>query len=184
MADEFIDILDKTGKPTGEIRLKSEAHALGLYHASVHIWFYTLDRKVLFQKRAHNKDTFPGLWDVSVAGHIGTGESAIDSAIREVEEEIGLFITFKDLEFIGKYLAEKQPAEGLFDNEYHYIYISQLSTPITSLQLQEEEVAEITLIDLDLAQNILQHKERSAAYVPHDAKYYDFIFKEIKYKLP
>ncbi len=40
MADEFIDILDKYGNLTNEVRLKSEAHHLGLYHASVHIWFY------------------------------------------------------------------------------------------------------------------------------------------------
>jgi isopentenyl-diphosphate delta-isomerase len=84
--DELIDILNADGVPLGKTAMKSKAHKKGLFHATVHIWFYTEDGKLLIQKRTSNKDTHPGLWDVSVAGHIGSGESIIDSAIREVQE--------------------------------------------------------------------------------------------------
>ncbi len=183
MADELIDILDKVGKPTGEIRLKSEVHKLGLYHASVHIWFFTLDGKILFQKRSEDKDTFPGLWDISVAGHIGTGESPENSAIREIKEEIGLVISKDDLVFIGIRLGEKTPKPELFDNEFHYVYLAKLRVPIASLILQEEEVSDICLIEIDTLKNILKNPIRSKEYVPHDDTYYDFILKEIKNRL-
>ena len=36
--DEYLDVLDSTGQPTGERRHRRSVHALGLPHASVHIW--------------------------------------------------------------------------------------------------------------------------------------------------
>ncbi len=183
MADELIDILDSKGKPTGEVKLKSEAHRLGLYHASVHIWFYTLDGFILFQKRANNKDTYPDLWDVSVAGHIGTKESAIDSAIREIKEEIGLIVNKEDLEFITKYLAEKKPRAHIFDNEFHHIYLAILPVEIESLTPQKEEVADVSLFKIETFKSILENKKDRQQFVPHDSAYYSLIYKEITNRL-
>ncbi len=179
MADELIDILDNAGRPTGEIQLKSEAHRLGLYHASVHIWFYTKEREILFQKRADDKDTFPGLWDVSVAGHIGAGEIPENAALREIKEEIGVSVTKKDLEFIGIYLAEKVPKPDLFDNEFHHIFLSRLKVSTTTLTLQKEEVSDTVLIPIDTLKSFLQNPEKANEFVPHDKAYYTFILKEI-----
>ncbi|MEX0360286.1 MAG: hydrolase, partial [Allomuricauda sp.] len=50
--DELVDILDENGNLTGRTCLKSEAHLKGYFHPTVHVWFYTADGKVLFQKRA------------------------------------------------------------------------------------------------------------------------------------
>ena len=91
MAEELIDILDDD---LSVIRtcLKSEAHKNGWLHPTVHIWLYTDEGKILVQKRAKNKSSFPDLWDVSVAGHIMASEEAIISAVREIKEEIGLSV--------------------------------------------------------------------------------------------
>ncbi|WP_299063113.1 NUDIX domain-containing protein [uncultured Polaribacter sp.] len=78
--DELIDILTSEGKSTGKTALKSEAHKHGWFHATVHIWLFTADKKILLQKRAMTKKVFPGLWDISVAGHIGAGETVLSSA--------------------------------------------------------------------------------------------------------
>ncbi|WP_103072609.1 NUDIX hydrolase [Aquimarina sediminis] len=179
MADELIDILSTSGNLTGEIKLKSEAHRLGLYHASVHIWFFTKQGKVLVQKRADNKDTYPSLWDVSVAGHIGSGETPENSAIREINEEIGISISREELHFIGIHLAEKTPKPGIYDNEFHHIYISLLNFPISALTLQKEEVADTALIPIDKLANILMDPYKNQVYVPHGDVYYSFILNKI-----
>ncbi|WP_438424017.1 NUDIX hydrolase [Aquimarina macrocephali] len=183
MIDELIDILDETGEFTGEVKLKSEAHQLGLYHASVHIWFFTDLGEIVLQKRADDKDTYPGLWDISVAGHIGTGETPEDSAIREIKEEIGLSVSKDDLKFIGIYVAEKTPKPDLYDNEFHHIYISCLDVSIKTLTLQEEEVSDLILIQVDEFKDILQDPIKRKNYVPHDKAYYTFILKEITNQL-
>ena len=112
---ELIDILTPEGIATGKTALKSEAHKNRLFHATEHIWLFTSDRKVLLQKRAFTKKVFPGIWDISVAGHIGAGEEIIEGAKREVFEEIGLKIQDKDLIKIGNRIHQVTHENGIQD---------------------------------------------------------------------
>ena len=48
LMDEFIDIVTKTGKPTGKSELKSVIHQKGYYHNTAHVWFYTKMGEILF----------------------------------------------------------------------------------------------------------------------------------------
>lgn len=151
--DELIDILTPEGKPTGKVALKSEAHKNGWFHATVHIWLYTKDNQILLQKRALTKKVFPGLWDISVAGHIAAGESVLEAAIREVEEELGLKINASDLKKIGTRIHQVSHANGIQDNEHHHVFISELKVPINQLSIQKEEVDAIQLFDLSVLKN-------------------------------
>ncbi len=148
--DELIDILTPEGKPTGKTALKSEAHKNGWFHATVHIWLFTADKKILLQKRALTKKVFPGLWDISVAGHIGAGESILSSAKREVFEEIGLELQEKDLIKIGTRIHKVSHKNGIQDNEHHHIFIAELKEPVHKLTIQKEEVDDIKLFDLSV----------------------------------
>lgn len=148
--DELIDILTAEGKVTGKTALKSEAHKNGWFHATVHIWIYTKNEKILLQKRALTKKVFPGLWDISVAGHIGAGESVLDAAIREVQEEINLLLTKKELLKIGTRIHTIRHPNGIQDNEHHHVFIAELKVPLTDLKIQETEVESIQLLDLSI----------------------------------
>lgn len=151
--DELIDILTPDGKPTGKAALKSEAHKNGWFHATVHIWLFTSDGKILLQKRALNKKVFPGLWDISVAGHIGAGEKILSAAKREVFEEIGLTLEDKELIKIGTRIHQVTHKNGIQDNEHHHIFIAELKVPVSELKIQKEEVAGIKLFDLLVLKN-------------------------------
>ena len=151
--DELIDILTPEGIPTGKTALKSEAHQKGWFHATVHIWLFTADEKILLQKRALTKKVFPGLWDISVAGHIGTGESILSSAKREVFEEIGLELNEKDLIKIGTRVHQVSHKNGIQDNEHHHVFIAELKIPVSELKIQTEEVADVKLFDLSVLKN-------------------------------
>ena len=151
--DELIDILTPDGKPTGKTALKSEAHKNGWFHATVHIWLFTSDGKILLQKRALTKKVFPGLWDISVAGHIGAGEKILSAAKREVFEEIGLTLEDKELIKIGTRIHQVTHKNGIQDNEHHHIFIAELKVPVSELKIQKEEVAGIKLFDLLVLKN-------------------------------
>jgi isopentenyldiphosphate isomerase len=45
---------------------------------------------VFLHQRSLAKDTFPGLWNSSCAGHVAAGDDYDETAVRELEEELGL----------------------------------------------------------------------------------------------
>ena len=93
--------------PNGEMLTGQSATAdkftEDLIMGATHVWLWrmTLEgAEVLLQKRAKSKKTWPGYYDVSAAGHIDADESAVECAIREVEEEIGLTVAPERLFYI------------------------------------------------------------------------------------
>jgi isopentenyldiphosphate isomerase len=56
---EYIDILDESGKPTGEKKSKKEVHEKGYWHRVVHLWLLNSRQELLIQKRSHEKDSYP-----------------------------------------------------------------------------------------------------------------------------
>lgn len=91
---EFLDIRDKNGNPTGEVKERSLVHADGDIHGTSHVWIVRKNEKgsydLLLQKRSENKDAFPGCYDISSAGHLPAGQDYLSSALRELEEELGI----------------------------------------------------------------------------------------------
>ena len=51
--------------------------------------------------RSDKKDTFPLKWDVSVGGHITSGDDVMFTAIKETEEELGVEVAQTDLQFLA-----------------------------------------------------------------------------------
>lgn len=181
--DEFIDSLDENGKFTGKTILKSVAHRNGVFHPTVHIWFYTKRGEVLIQQRGKFKDTHPLLWDVSVAGHIGAGEDIYKAAIREVKEEIGLIITKEDLVKIGVFKSSQRHEKNLIDNEFHHTFLCNMKVPFNTLKKQESEVEALTMIPLIKFAEEVWGLANTEKYVPHSTEYYKTIIKSIKEQL-
>jgi len=176
--DEYIDILTVRGEPSGEVKLKSEAHRIGLWHASAQIWIVNSKQEVLLQKRTLNKDSYPGLWDISVAGHLSAGDSPGQAALREIYEEIGLQLKEYQLRFLKRVKRSKVPKEGFLDNEFNYLFATKCDVEIESLTLQKEEVAEVKWISIDIFE--LQLKNNKKIFVPHGNKYYQYIINELR----
>lgn len=162
--DEKIDILDKRGQPTGEVRWKSEAHRLGLWHRAFHCWISGADDCIgpflLVQRRAAVKDTWPGYLDVSAAGHLATGEDVMDG-LREVEEELGLHPSPGALIPLGRRRIEQEVPGGV-DREFHEVFLLLDSTPPERLCLQQEEVESVVRLKLNDAERLCDGESVSA----------------------
>ncbi len=182
--DEYIDIVDNKGKPTGKTALKSEAHKNGWYHNTIHLWLYTKQGEVLLQQRSRKKAIHPLLWDVSAAGHIDAGETFLEAAIRETKEEIGLELQPKDLIKIGVEFHETNYANGAIkDNEFHQVYIAELKTELKNLTPQKDEVEALKLVSFKTFEDLLAQSETNNHFIPTNKSYYYFVIKTIKEKL-
>lgn len=179
MADELIDICDEHNNLTHIRKMKSEAHKDGLWHRAAHIWIYNSKGKILLQLRAKKKLLYPDMWDISAAGHVAAGEDVVTSGLREIEEEIGLKVKQKDLEF---FTIKKVKAiyKDIQNNEFHYVYFLKFDGDGKTLKLQHEEVQEIRFFSIeDIEEGSRMQPNR---YAPH-RDYWLEIINEIKKRI-
>lgn len=182
--EEYIDIVNSNGEATGKVALKSEAHKMGWYHNTAHLWLYTKDGCILLQQRSHKKAIHPLLWDVSVAGHIDAGETFTAAATREANEEIGIVLQEKDLKHIGTSLYKGEYFEGsIKDYEFHQIFIAECQTPINNLRIDIEEVESIKLVDFKTFEALLNDSASNGHFIATNKDYYLFVLDRIKQEL-
>ncbi|KAF4707346.1 hypothetical protein FOZ62_030372 [Perkinsus olseni] len=125
---------------TGLLRSRAECHSKGLWHRSVHVWFYHPEKEaVLLQRRSFLKDTNPGRWDVSVGGHVDSNDDVLESAGREVREELGFSIDPSALEEVG-IVATEARGPGYTDRELKHVAIYPWRGRLENLHLDPSEV--------------------------------------------
>lgn len=151
---EWLDVVDEQGNPTGEIVERKKAHQEGVRHRTAHVWLMRERQgrtEILLQKRSRNKDSHPGCYDISSAGHIPAGVDWLPSACRELQEELGVEIGEKELEYRGQrkiYWKENFYGEPFVDNQVSNVYCLWRDPEPEQLKLQPEEVEEVRWIGL------------------------------------
>ena len=152
---ELFDVRDSEGNVTGVARERELVHLNGDPHGTSHIWVVRENASggwdVLLQKRSRDKDSYPGCYDVSSAGHLQAGDDFLPAALRELEEELGLRARAEDLEFVGFRRAYREAffCGRLFkDHEISAIYIYRKPVETSALRLQKEELESEMWMDL------------------------------------
>jgi isopentenyl-diphosphate delta-isomerase type 1 len=182
----LIDIVDENGNYTGDAKTKREIHEQGLWHKAAHVWIYNSNGEVLLQLRASDKDTFPGLWDISVAGHTDSGETPIESAVREMKEEIGLDTRPERFEFDGiRKFSQPIKNSNWYENEISYIYFYKYDGPLHGLTMPDGEVEKLEFIPIDIFQKEVNDMEHSKKFVPYQplGEYYNWVVDEVRKKM-
>jgi 16S rRNA (adenine1518-N6/adenine1519-N6)-dimethyltransferase len=129
-ASEVFDVVNERNEVIGQ-ETRGEVHKRKLLHRAVHIFVINSRGKIYLQQRSHLKDVSPLKWDSSAAGHLDAGESYAASAIRELNEEIGIEVTATEL-------AAEIPAGDNTDHEFVELRLAKHDGPIRCLP---EEIA-------------------------------------------
>jgi isopentenyl-diphosphate Delta-isomerase len=69
---------------------RREVHARGWRHRAVHVFCVNAAGEVFLHQRSLTKDSYPGKWNSSCAGHVDAGEDYDAAVRRELGEELGL----------------------------------------------------------------------------------------------
>lgn len=169
---ELFDEIEEDGSRTGLVKERGVVHEDGTLHATVHTWIVRPNDKsgydLLLQKRSRRKDSNPGCWDISSAGHIEAGHGYLESALRELKEELGIEADPEQLREIG---TRRCGFESEFygrpfrDNELSMIYIYQEPIDIKKLILQESEVSEVAWMDYtECLRKVADHSFQNCIY--------------------
>ena len=147
---ELLDLLDENGELSGQVRERTLVHLNGDWHRTSHVWVVRRRRDgghdLLLQKRSRGKDSFGGCYDISSAGHIPVGQDYLESALRELKEELGIAAEPEDLRLVGVH-------DGRYEGEFHgrifknheksHVFAYEKPVEIEKLKLQKEEVESV-----------------------------------------
>lgn len=147
---ELFDVLTEDGKPTGLVRERTLIHRYGDPHATSHIWVMRKNasgnQELLLQKRSMEKDSFPGCYDISAAGHVQAGDDCLDTAVRELKEELGIDAKPSDLQFVGVHTGKIKTefyGKPFCNYEISNVYLYEKEVDAEKLVLQENEVESV-----------------------------------------
>ena len=153
----MFDELDERGNPTGNIVSREEAHKTGKWHRAVAMFLYNHKKDVLLQKRSMQKKNWAGRWDVT-SGHVDAGESSLESAVREFEEELGIKLTPEEITFIGS--SQTTDTEGDMDNRhFNEYFVTQKDIDLDSVTVQLGEVDAVEWIEFQKLKQLVINRD-------------------------
>ncbi|MDO4322929.1 MAG: NUDIX domain-containing protein [Lachnospiraceae bacterium] len=172
--EELLDIVDEHGIPTGETVTRKKAHEQGIRHRTSHVWL--VRRKcgriqILLQKRSDEKDSYPGCYDISSAGHIPAGVDFLPSALRELKEELGYEAAPEELIYCGQRNFEfHQVFHGrpFHDHQVSNVYALWADLEPEDFVLQKEEVSEVRWFDLEECFEKVREKQIPSCIFPEE----------------
>ncbi len=138
-----IDVLDTTGKPTGEVLSKREIHARGKLHRAVHLYLFDRENNLLLQRRSPHVDYYPNRLSISVTGHVDAGETSQAAAQRELREELGIDIDTGQLKFLFSLRQDSTLGSHYIDRQFNDIYVCRFISEIPKIILNPNEVSEV-----------------------------------------
>lgn len=98
--------------------------------------------QILLQKRSGNKKNYPNMWALCT-GHVEKNEDIQDAAIRELKEELGIYVSIKKLHSF---------ANGKFDiiNEKSstYFFCIKCNLKEEKFIIQKEELSQVKWFDI------------------------------------
>ena len=152
---EILDICDELGNPTGKTVERKIAHQQGILHRTAHVWILRKKEnkiQILLQKRSEQKDSFPGCYDISSAGHIPAGDNYGQSAVRELKEELGIVVRESELIDCGnrRFHFEEIFHGRLFkDNQVSKIFVLWKDLEEKDFVFVDHEVSEVKWLDFE-----------------------------------
>lgn len=160
MPEELFDLVDAANRPLGAAKPRHLVHRDGDWHRAIHVWVFDAAGRLLLQRRSATKDLYPNVWAVSVGGHVDAGEDYLQTALREMWEELGWRAAAEDLTILSNYACEERYGD-LIDREHMRTYTYRLPVSLDQLRPDPEEVVELRFFTWDELDTLWRdHPER------------------------
>lgn len=132
---EYWDLYDKDRNKLNKIAQRGDTLADGEYHLVVNAWIRNKKNQFLITQRSANKK-FAYMWETT-GGSALQGETSIQSAVREIKEELGINIDESTGKLIGTTLRHYPHRPDILD-----VWLFESDVPIEQVKIQEDEVCD------------------------------------------
>ena len=130
--EEILQLCDTEGNPSGSAPRSICHKNPDLVQMVVYLFILDSSGRIFIQKRAKDKDSWPGRWDTAVGGHVSAGEGLSDALRREAMEELGIVPGKAD--FVFRYLNRKQ-----YETELAFVFRTVYDGPFNIDNIEVEE---------------------------------------------
>ncbi|PIZ31844.1 MAG: hypothetical protein COY40_00925 [Alphaproteobacteria bacterium CG_4_10_14_0_8_um_filter_53_9] len=164
--DQILDIVNENDEIIGQA-LRSKIHAEGLLHREVHVFFLTPNKKIILQKRAEAKD-WGGYLDATAGGHVEPGQTYLQAALMEVEEETGFILEAEDITHLSTLsINHKAPDKPSQNNVFRSIFLYRFGGEIEDLKIEEHDGAGFSCVPLSTLKSLTPEDGSSHKIVPN-----------------
>lgn len=132
---EIWDLFDDNRDMTGETLERGDKMPEGRYHIIVDIWTITPDGKFIIDQR--HPDKANGLMWECTGGSVQAGETSLQGAARELQEELGITVLSEELNLIDTVKVEERFVDT---------YVLFRNIKVEDLKLQDIEVVDAKLV--------------------------------------
>lgn len=140
---EIWDLYNENREIIGEHIRGTELPENG-FHLVVHVWIKNSDGRYLMTQRSAGKKTFPLMWEC-VGGSALRGETSIQSAVREVKEEVGIDLSADDGEML--FTKIRRSIDGKRYNDIVDVWLFRYDGEVLLENATTDEVAQISWMD-------------------------------------
>ena len=146
--EEYWDIYNKNRVFQNRTIRRGSALADGEYYVCCEVWFQNSQGEMLLTQR-HPSKKAGGLWEF-VGGGVLAGETTSQASVREVEEEIGILLTEKELSLLDVYKQR---------NYFMDIYLVQKNVNIENIVLNANETINAKWVSKEELQVMIKNQK-------------------------
>ncbi|MFA6170727.1 MAG: NUDIX domain-containing protein [Candidatus Margulisiibacteriota bacterium] len=159
---ETLPIVESAGTELGYQAPRWFVHLTGLRHLVSRVILIG-DAGLLLQRRSGDRFGVKGTVDLTAGGHVLTGETPLESAYREMQEEIGIgreSLIGGELRRIGRpyFVSSAKPDDYTLNKEITVLFGGRLLNGSTKFSCQRTEVEELFFSSLEQAQGFIDRQ--------------------------
>ena len=160
MAEAIIKV-SESDEVIGPVSKISAHRDAGCYHRAFSVLLFDEQNRLLLQRRADDKVTFPGVWANSCCSHPLHSESELieegslgvkNAAIRKMEQELGISptsLSTDDFHFMTKMRYSARMNETWIEREVDHILVAKVDVELNPNPNEVSEVAWVTFDELE-----------------------------------
>ena len=155
---EYLDIYDENRKWLGYSRPRGASYMPGEYHLIVHVCLMNERGEMLIQQRSDSVAKWPGMWDLTIGGHVLAGETPEQAAEREVQEELGLQIILSEAGTVEMTIQNRLDTIFVVPVKCVREYDGDAEHLLKNLVLQEEEVKAVRWASIEEIRSMIENR--------------------------
>ena len=161
LMSEAVIQVEENDEVIGPISKFDSHYSEGKYHRAFSVLLFDLSGRLLLQKRASHKITFPGVWANSCCSHPLYSEDELElkdalgvkrAAIRKLEQELGIHpsqVPIEKFDFVTKMRYQARQDEEWIEREIDHCLVIHVDVDVNPNANEVEEIKWVSKDELE-----------------------------------